>query len=322
MSSYFPTVGIKDNQDGREIMITSTRELRIAESVRLAGRGFEGSVLDTNYWVSTMATGGTFPQGNGIISLITTTDSGSSSKIVSADIARYVSSASNQFRAISRFTTSGVTNNVRRIGAFNSNNGYLFELSGTTFSVVSRKNSSDTKVSSGFNGNISTSYTLDTSTHTFEIVYGVTTVEFYIDGELLHKMSSPSDPLVGAYSLPITLENTNTGIVTGSPQLDCRGASIARLGTFNTAPQSLAIDTATTNTLKLNAGIIKSVFYCKPVNGSTMNIYDNTAASGTKIATVAPPNGVAPFHLNFEIPFSTGLTVVTTGTASWVVVWE
>jgi hypothetical protein len=321
MGSYFPTVGAKDNQNNREIMLSTTRELRTSHIFRLCGRGFEGTVIDSNYWASTVVTGGTAVQANGIVSLKTTTASGSSSKIVSSDIARYVSSASNIFRWTGRFTTAGVANNTRRLGAYDSNNGFFVQLNGTTFSIVSRKATVDTSITV-FNGNLGTSYTMDTNTHAFEIVYGVGTIEWYIDGTLLHKLFSATDPLTAMYSFPCTFENINTGVVTGSPQLDCRGASISRLGEFDTAPASAIINTATTTVLKLTSGVLKRILYTAPVNSSTITIYDNTAGTGTRISYVAPPNGIAPFELNFDLPFNVGLAIVSIGTGTWTIIYE
>lgn len=68
------------------------------------------------------------------------------------------------------------------------------------------------------------------------------------------------------------------------------------------------ISTATTTTLKTGAGILHTIV----VNGGTAGtiiVYDNTAASGTIIASFDSTNALATY--TFDCTFSTGLTVIT-----------
>lgn len=75
------------------------------------------------------------------------------------------------------------------------------------------------------------------------------------------------------------------------------------------------ITTSTTTTVKSGAGVLHIV----NVNtlgtvASTVTVYDNTSGSGTKIATINSLTLSGPFQ--YDIAFSTGLTLVTTGTAA------
>lgn len=75
------------------------------------------------------------------------------------------------------------------------------------------------------------------------------------------------------------------------------------------------ITTAATTTVKSGAGVLRRII----VNSlgtvaSTATIYDNTAASGTKIATINTLSVLG--SLVFDVSFSTGLTIVTTGTVA------
>lgn len=76
---------------------------------------------------------------------------------------------------------------------------------------------------------------------------------------------------------------------------------------------------AATTTIKSGAGIIKRVIFPTLVAGGTCKIYDNTAASGTVILdTVTIPGTITadnPFALELDVGFTTGCTVVMTGTA-------
>jgi len=75
------------------------------------------------------------------------------------------------------------------------------------------------------------------------------------------------------------------------------------------------ITTQTTTTVKSGAGLLKRIVFNKPLASGVVAVYDNTAGSGTLIATITLPatllNG--PFFLDYEDIVSTGITVVTSG---------
>lgn len=65
------------------------------------------------------------------------------------------------------------------------------------------------------------------------------------------------------------------------------------------------------------AGYLHTVTINQPIASGTVTIYDNTAASGTKIATITLPATLlneGPVTAIYDVNFSTGLTIVTTGT--------
>lgn len=77
----------------------------------------------------------------------------------------------------------------------------------------------------------------------------------------------------------------------------------------------LNITTATTTTVKSGAGKLNLISINKKGTGtSTIAIYDNTAGSGTLIGTIDSTNLSNAFY--YECNFSTGLTLVTSGTAA------
>ena len=73
------------------------------------------------------------------------------------------------------------------------------------------------------------------------------------------------------------------------------------------------ITSATTTTVKSGIGVLKRITFNKPVMTSTVTIYNNTAASGTKIGTITNTTDVKPYFLDFGVFFDTGLTIVTSG---------
>lgn len=81
------------------------------------------------------------------------------------------------------------------------------------------------------------------------------------------------------------------------------------------------ITSAATNTVKATAGMLWRVTVNKPVASSTITIYDNTGASGTKIATITNTTDAKPFYLDFGLRFETGLTIVTSGADDITVIY-
>ena len=68
-----------------------------------------------------------------------------------------------------------------------------------------------------------------------------------------------------------------------------------------------------TTTIKSGAGILKRIVIGEVGSGDSLaTVYDNTAGSGTKIASISL--GAYAVTLEFDARFATGLTVVTTGT--------
>jgi thymidine phosphorylase len=80
------------------------------------------------------------------------------------------------------------------------------------------------------------------------------------------------------------------------------------------------IATNTTTTVKSGSGVLHSIVINKKGASSNLaTVYDNTAGSGTKIATIDTTTSVVT--LLFDCQFSIGLTIVTaTGTAADITV--
>lgn len=66
-----------------------------------------------------------------------------------------------------------------------------------------------------------------------------------------------------------------------------------------------------TTAVKSGSGVLDKITINTAGSAWVLTIYDNTAASGTKIATMS---GNAQTTLHFNVRFATGLTIVTSGT--------
>lgn len=78
------------------------------------------------------------------------------------------------------------------------------------------------------------------------------------------------------------------------------------------------ISTATTTVVKSGSGVLGRITVNTTAAG-TITIYDNTAGSGTKIATL--PASVAVGTYEYGVAFSTGLTIVTAGASDITVAY-
>lgn len=76
----------------------------------------------------------------------------------------------------------------------------------------------------------------------------------------------------------------------------------------------------TTTVVKTGAGILHSITFNTPVATAVVTVYDNTAASGTKIGTFTIPASPMPVTLMYDAAFGTGLTITTATAASDITV--
>lgn len=320
--SSSPQVGLIDLQSKQQTQVTKQREMRISNAQRICGKTFTGSILDTNYWTSTIASSGTVVVEGGYVSLKTTTSSTSVAKITATSVARFMASTMNVFKTIARFATSGVENNIRQIGVLtsNGNNGFAFELNGTVFAICIIKDGVVTRVSEHFNGNIGDSYILDNNFHQFDIHYDSKGVCFFIDELLLHTISTvgSTTTLTSEFNLYPVVHNTNSNTVTGSPEIQVIDCFVSRLGNLKSQSKSLYINTNGTYILKLGAGQLIKIISTD--NNGSFTVYDNVAGSGS-ILTVIDATAVSGL-LEFSLPFNIGLTVVTSGGAKLTIIYE
>lgn len=312
---------IEDAETGTHVDIEPLGSLKTITPIRLAGTGFDGTTKDTNFWTETVTGTGSIAQAGGA-TLSTGTTANSTAKYSSVRKARKVPGATNQFRSVARLTTDPQADNLRRIGAYDTNDGFFFQINGTTFGVGARKDGSDTVVTSGsFNGNYGASVTIDTTVKRLVIDYTAVSAKFHVDGILLHTITSNTDSSTNTLTLPVTMENINSNGNVTNNSFNVRFACILRLGEIETATAYKHISTSATTVCKQGAGLLRNVIVNNPTN-ATITIYDSNVASGTIIAIIDPDNGATPFDLTYGTQFSNGLTVVTAGTPDLTIIYE
>jgi len=87
--------------------------------------------------------------------------------------------------------------------------------------------------------------------------------------------------------------------------------------TLGPTTQYVRIATNTTTVVKSGAGVLRRIVKSQ---GGTVTIYDNTSAAGTIIHTLGGTNPQGTIF--YDIPFTVGLTIVTSSGPDLVVVYE
>lgn len=306
---------------------TPINEVRTIEPIKLVGATFIGATVDPNFWQTNLTGSGNVTQSAGNMLITTGTTVNSTSSVSSVRRARYVTGSSMRYRAI-LLQQAGTANNVRRWGVadylpvFAVTDGAYFKLNGTTFGVAYMAGSMETDITSGsFNGVFGSTYTLDTNYHVYEIYWTNSKVYYVIDGQLLHTVTCTNFSWTSTPTLYIWADNRNSNGSTTAVTETIKVMSIYRLGSLQTSPIYKHITTATTTVCKYGAGTLHSIIVNNPVN-NTITVYDNTTGAGTVIAIIASLSNTQPFQLDYNLEFSTGLTVVTGGNFDLTCVYE
>ena len=306
----------RENTD-RHVWVSPTNTLTTNPQVRLVGHSFSGSTKDTNFWTTAVTNGGTVDQVPGEVKITTNTTADGTAKYFSKHRARFVAGHPNLFSTGVSFKTVLTADNIRRIGAYDGTegvdgDGYYFELDYLTFSVGSRKAGTDTRVSTGsFNGSMGTIWVPTFNTYyKLDIEMTPMATYWYVDGVLLHKTIAGHQ--TGTITLPITMECNNDNSAIVDTEMHCIAAVIMREAELTTESVYYHLSgNSATHILKYGAGTLHKIMF-NNTSGTTLTMYDNTAASGAVIGIITTASG-AIGEWSYDLPFSNGLTLVTTG---------
>lgn len=318
---------------GTKVQVTPRYELKTVQSTRLVGAGFTGIILDTSFWTASPSAGGTATIAtggvqDGFCTLATNTTANGAIKLTTRRYARYVSGYAQDFNAAIRLpVVTGA--NTRMWGAYDASDGFYFHHDGTTLSIGTRGKGVDSElISSGsFNGDLGATYVISSTLgYNYEIIWLSTKVSWFIDGELLHSITTSSGVNVSTFTLPATFECNNTDDNQNNNKLILRNAGIHRLGQLVTQPTYKYQSGLTAGVIcKYGAGNILGISVSGVANNSVVTLYDNIAASGEVIwSSGAQGANAVPFSINFYgLPFSTGLTLaITAATSTVTVIYE
>jgi len=300
---------------GFKVEATPFDELRVVIPVRLVGATFSGSTIDNNFWtVTTGSVSGSAIQSNNQIILTTGSAINGSCALQSTRNGRYVGGSANRYRAQIRLNDLGSANNIRRWGIFDGSDGAYFKLSGSTLFVCTMKGGFETAVESSlWNGNTTVPNLV--SVTTYEIYPTNAKVYFVISGTMVHTASFMTDTWSNTSNLNVRMDTTNSGSSVSQNNIECRVATIYRLGNETTVPTYKHISGASTNILKYAPGTLHKITINTP--GTLCTVYDGVSASGNVIGIVDTSKATGNTGtLTYDCPFFVGLTVVTTGASS------
>ena len=230
---------------GSEINITGFGETRVA-SPYLVGNYVNKYGLD-DYWYDTNTVGGgtvTHIPLQSAIELEVGASSGDKAQLRTNNYFRYQAGRSILVRATGYCSDTGQTNQVRRWGMFDEEDGLFFEQNGGTLYVVQRSSVSgsvvDTKVAQAswnkdvLDGTGGSGVTLDeTKGNIWEVTFqwlGVGLVSFFVNGTLVHQFDNPNSyavPYMRTAVLPLSWEVENVGAsATGGYTYICGSVSV------------------------------------------------------------------------------------------------
>jgi ribosomal protein L14 len=180
-------------------------------------------------------------------------------------------------------------------------------------------------VASGFNGSLGSTYTIpNTNRNVYEIIYRTTTVQFYVNGSLLHSATNSTAIFSGTLDLPIGATIVNGASAT-SRTVEVWSAFIVRYGKEVSRPQKTYIAAnVTAQVLKTGAGTLQRIIVGTPVNNATITIYDAVTATNTisLLTCGSSSSGGMPISLAYDIDFITGLCITTSGATTVTVVYD
>lgn len=233
-NGYPIKVALTDSGGSSGASIDSFGRLRVGQAYTLADLIMRYEI-DTRDWGQQTVTGGSIAYvANEQAARLTVTGANAASAVLQTHTYfRYQAGKAQWLRQSLYHADTGKTNQVRRWGYFDAQNGLFFQLSGTTLSVVRRTYTSgaavDTAVAQAawnydkLDGTGPSGIRLDiTKAQIYEIEFqhlAVGNVWFRINGILVHEFVNAGQlaaPYMTTANLPVRVELTNTGASTGS----------------------------------------------------------------------------------------------------------
>ncbi len=333
------TVGIYDTELNYAWGTTALRDRLVAERYTILA----DSIADgfAPIWTTTTASGGTATVTTGEGILDTSANATGSAQMTSTAPAYYPGQVAWLNSAI-RFNDTGSVGNIRRVGAFTVSgttpqNGFAYELDGTTLYVASYKSGVATRVASA---SWIVPYTLDLNYVQLEIRWTSNSAWFYVNNTLRHTLSGGATAITGTLNFPITLQSINTSGTT-SRQLIVRNIGMGRFGEPEITP--VAINNEPSATFKGRVATFRTpgragtagqkLFALHNATGSTRvvrvnKLFVDKVETVVKAVTVLPPvirahrftvlptNGTVLTKVAKDTALSSNASVVATGDAS------
>ncbi len=280
-------------------------------------------------WTQTNANGGTTTSSGGEGLIQTSANAAGSAQII-GPVVNYYAGQTAWLNSAIRLGDTGSAGNIRRWGIYTVSgttpqNGFYFELNGTTLNAVSVTGGSATAVASTSWTKFSTApFTLDTNYHGYEIRFTANSVFFYIDGVLRHNVAGTTTPLTATLNLPIAAVSVNTSGATNRV-LAIRNIGVGGFGTslsnrdgaLITAPQQKATYRASHTAVLVAAVTVDRPFVTIYGSATKTVRVQSITISGLTLTAVAYLNiGLRKYSTAVSGGTSTALTKVPLDSAS------
>lgn len=226
---------IYDPGSSAEALVSFTGSLKTSAPAALVEGDFSGIALDPLIWTESIVGTGSNTVGLGVVSMETGAAAGGSAKIVS--VVQGISTFGETFEfSTGVYAGDPLAGNIRRWGVMDTleANGLFFEMSDSSFYVVSRRAGVDTKVNVA-DFNHEKEFIPTEKNATYVIRYNddraIFQVNFLDELMTLHIMVDQDFALTETYLLGLYFENTNTINIT-DVEMRVRGGSLSLLGTI------------------------------------------------------------------------------------------
>ena len=296
-----PVVSDLDPEWGYSGGMTGLRDRLVAERYTVLADSIADGI--SSFWTSTTASGGTTTSTGGEGVIDTSANATGSAQLTSTTVPYHPGQVSWLNSAL-RFNDTGSAGNIRRFGVFTVSGttpqeGFAFELSGTTLNATVYKAAAATAVAStSWSRVIPAPFTLDTNYHSFEIRWTANSVNFLVDNVLRHTVSGTTSPITTTLNFPMTIQSINTSGAT-SRLIAVRNCGIGRFGQkpdLGTAAGTQVTVTNTSTTLIAAANGQRQVTL---VNNQTVSVW------------VDPNGGTAATATHFRLEPYASMTVTT-----------
>jgi len=311
------------NQDNIDApaRVSLNNDLYIAERVVLTGSGFEGNIIDGNFWQTGATPNSVISVASSELRLTSVDNAGGDgySQVTTTRKARLLSTFRNKFSCHIKPIVPPIINRGFRFnwGVYDENieTGILYLidsiLPGGDLQVRIRLvSTASTTTISTFNGDYGPGGFLAVRDRydEYNIIYGDNQVLFFVNDILLHAEQGDSTPITNTLMLPIRLRAVTSGNTPTT--VHCRSAVVTRIGSKFSRSKYINLTSAGVYVLKTSMGTLQKVTINDAGGGSdTLVLHDGVSTGDPVIASIDLGQSNLSIILPYELDFNNGLTI-------------